>query len=253
MRVARFKTKTGVVKYGIVSKDHLRVIIATPFEGMIIGTSEAYGFDEVTLLAPCEPSKIVAVGLNYKEHVKELGMELPDTPLLFMKPQSSVIGHGQEIIYPRQSNRVDYEAELGVVISQKATNIPEDKAHRYILGYTCVNDVTARDIQKIDGQFTRSKSFDTFCPFGPWIETELKPDNLKIECLVNGELKQSASTSDLIHSVTKLVSFISQHMTLEPGDLIATGTPKGIGELKPGDEVVVRIDGIGELKNTVRT
>lgn len=252
MRVARFETKTGVVKYGIWSDEHLRVIIATPFEGMIIGTSETYGFDEVTLLAPCEPTKIVAVGLNYKEHARELGMEPPETPLLFLKPPSSVAAHGQDIIYPSQSSRVDYEAELGIVISQVAHNVPEDKAHRYILGYTCVNDVTARDIQKMDGQFTRSKSFDTFCPFGPYIETEIKPDNLQIECFVNGELKQSGNTSDLIHPVAKLVSFISQHMTLEPGDVIATGTPKGIGELKHGDEVVVRIEGIGELKNTVR-
>ena len=250
MKIIKFMTKVGKTPhYGLLHDGHARVIVADPFEGMIVGTSETYPEEEIILLAPCNPSKIVAVGLNYKDHAEELDMPLPDEPLLFLKPPSSVIGHGDEIIGPRMSNRVDFEAELGVVIGKRAKDIPPEKVNRYILGYTCVNDVTARDLQKKDVQFTRAKGFDTFCPIGPWIETELDPKDILIESRLNGEIKQSSRTGQFIHDVPSLISFISQVMTLEPGDVVSTGTPKGVGPMQPGDEITVSIEGIGELKN----
>ncbi len=205
----------------------------------------------VRLLAPCVPSKIVAVGLNYRDHAEELGMPVPDEPVLFLKPPTCVIGPGEAVRWPAMSGRVDYEAELGVVIKDRVSGIAPENARGHILGYTCANDVTARDLQKKDGQWTRAKSFDTFCPVGPWIETDLDPGDLSIETFVNGERKQSSRTSQFIFPIERLVSFISRVMTLEPGDLIITGTPAGIGPMKAGDEVEVRIEGIGSLKNRV--
>jgi len=205
----------------------------------------------LTLLAPCVPSKIIAVGLNYRDHAEELGMPVPDEPVLFLKPPTCVIGPGEAVRWPAMSGRVDYEAELGVVIKDRVSGIAAGKAREHILGYTCANDVTARDLQKKDGQWTRAKSFDTFCPVGPWIETDLEPGDLLIESFVNGERKQSSRTSQFIFPVERLVSFISHVMTLEPGDLIITGTPAGIGPMRPGDAVEVRIEGIGSLRNTV--
>jgi 2-keto-4-pentenoate hydratase/2-oxohepta-3-ene-1,7-dioic acid hydratase in catechol pathway len=178
-------------------------------------------------------------------------MAIPDEPLLFLKPATAVIGPGAHIIYPKMSQRVDYEGELGVVIGRLCKNVSEQNAPDSVFGYTCLNDVTARDLQKKDGQFTRSKSFDTFCPIGPCIETELDPAAARIETRLNGQLQQETSTADFIFSVSRLVSFISQVMTLLPGDVIATGTPSGIGPMQPGDEVEVLIRGIGSLKNTV--
>jgi 2-keto-4-pentenoate hydratase/2-oxohepta-3-ene-1,7-dioic acid hydratase in catechol pathway len=207
---------------------------------------------DVKLLAPVAPTKVVAVGLNYRDHARELGMPVPENPILFLKPPTGVIGPGEAIIRPAMSSRVDYEAELGVVISARARRIGPAEARAHILGYTCVNDVTARDLQKQDGQWTRAKGFDTFCPAGPWIETELEPDDLLVESYLNGERRQSSRTSQFIFGVDHLVSFISHVMTLEPGDLIITGTPAGIGPMEPGDEVEVRIEGIGSLKNPVR-
>jgi len=204
------------------------------------------------LLAPALPGKIVAVGLNYRDHAREMGIETPKEPILFLKPAGSVVGPGQDIIYPSQSSRVDYEAELGVVILKRCKNVRADQAREVILGYTCFNDVTARDLQVLDGQWTRAKSFDTFCPIGPWIETDLDPGDLLVESYLNGERRQSSRTSQFIFGVDHLVSFISQVMTLEPGDLIITGTPAGIGPMQAGDEVEVRIEGIGSLKNRVR-
>lgn len=252
MKLVRFITKQKKTPlYGLLRDDYVRVIVADPFEGMIVGTSETYPLQEITFLPPCLPSKIVAVGLNYKDHALELGMPLPEEPLIFLKPPSSVIGPGDTIKLPSMSQRVDYEAELGIVIGQKAKDVSVEDAKKYILGYTCVNDVTARDLQQKDVQFTRSKSFDTFCPIGPVIHMEFDPSDARIQCIVNGEVRQDSRTSQLIHSPYKLVSFISQIMTLEPGDIIATGTPKGIGPLKSGDEVTVAIEGIGELTNKV--
>jgi 2-keto-4-pentenoate hydratase/2-oxohepta-3-ene-1,7-dioic acid hydratase in catechol pathway len=207
---------------------------------------------EVTLLPPVIPSKIVAVGLNYKDHASELNMELPKDPILFLKPPSSVIGHGEHIVFPDMANQVDYEAELGVVIKDQIKDIPEEEAQKHILGYTCVNDVTARDLQKKDGQWTRAKSFDTFSPVGPCIETELDPGNLSIRSFLNGEIQQNSSTSDMIFGINELVSYISRVMTLMPGDIISTDTPPGIGPMSRGDKVSVEIEGIGSLENTIR-
>ena len=207
--------------------------------------------EDVELLAPCCPSKIVCVGLNYVEHAKELKMKLPEEPILFLKPPSAVIGPGTEIIVPKSSERVDYEGELGVVIGKRCKAIAADEAQKYILGYTCFNDVTARDLQQKDGQWTRAKSFDTFAPFGPWIAS-IDPSDADIKTRVNGQIRQSSNTADLIFGVPSLIEFISNVMTLEPGDVIATGTPPGVGRLEKGDVVEVEIEGIGVLKNRVK-
>ncbi len=204
------------------------------------------------LLPPCNPSKVVAVGLNYRDHAHELGFAIPDEPIIFLKPPTSVVGPVAAIIHPAASRQVDYEAELGVVIRDRTRDCSPEDTPGHILGYTCANDVTARDLQKKDGQWTRAKSFDTFCPVGPWIETDLDPSDVLIQAYLNHERRQSSRTSQLIFGVHELVSFISRVMTLEPGDLIITGTPSGIGPMKPGDEIEVRIEGIGSLKNTVR-
>ncbi|MED4599277.1 fumarylacetoacetate hydrolase family protein [Paenibacillus validus] len=205
----------------------------------------------VKLLSPVQPSKIVCVGLNYVDHAKEVNLDLPKEPLLFLKPSTTVVGPGDPVIYPAQSKRLDYEAELGVVIKKKAYRIRENEAADYILGYTCANDITARDIQFADGQWTRGKSFDTFCPIGPGIVPGIDPSGLEIKLTVNGEVKQSSNTKNLIFSVPYLVHYISQVMTLLPGDVIITGTPAGIGPMQIGDEVSVYIEGIGELNNDI--
>ena len=210
-----------------------------------------YYLEEVKLLAPSVPSKIVAVALNYKEHAKEMGKPLPEEPLIFIKPSTAVINPFEEIKLPDMSQRVDYEGELAVVIGRAAKDITPEEAANYILGYTCFNDVTARDLQKKDGLFARAKGFDTFAPFGPWIETDINPLNLKITTRLNGSVVQEGLTSDMIFNVFELVSFISKVMTLLPGDVIATGTPPGVGPLSPQDVVEVEIEGIGTLKNTV--
>ncbi len=210
---------------------------------------------EVEMLAPAEPSKIICIGLNYVDHARELGMEIPEEPLIFLKPPSSVIGHGDYIIIPKISKRVDYEAELAVVIGRRGKNISEREAFEYVLGYTCFNDVTARDLQRKDGQWTRAKSFDTFAPIGPWIVTKdeiRNPHKLNIKLLLNDEIKQNSNTKNLIFSIPKLISFISNIMTLEPFDVIATGTPPGVGPLKKGDVVDVYIEKIGTLRNYVK-
>lgn len=198
-----------------------------------------------------KPSKIIAVGLNYIDHAKELNMKIPEEPIIFLKPSSAVIWNKQKIVYPRMSEQVDYEAELAVVIGQKCKNVLGKNAKKYILGYTCFNDVTARDLQKKDGQWTRAKSFDTFCPIGPHIVSGINPNNLKIELFLNGKLKQSSNTKNLIFNVEKLVSFISKIMTLEKYDVIATGTPVGVGPVKTGDKVEIKIEKIGTLTNCV--
>ncbi|HHO77126.1 MAG TPA: FAA hydrolase family protein [Deltaproteobacteria bacterium] len=205
------------------------------------------------LLAPTLPGKIVAVGLNYRDHAEELGLDLPKEPILFMKPATSVIGPLDEIIYPRQSTRMDYEAELAVVISKECKDVKASTAREFILGYTCLNDVTARDLQVADGQWTRAKSFDTFAPIGPWIATDIDdPHSLGITAYLNGEQKQSSSTANLIFSVLELIEFISGVMTLNAGDVIATGTPSGIGPMNPGDTIEIAVEKIGVLKNKVR-
>ena len=213
--------------------------------------SRGEALEVVRLLAPVTPTKIVAVGLNYRDHAREVGLDLPQTPMLFLKPASCVIGPGEDIRYPEQSSRVDFEAELAVVIARRCSRIAPDEAPAYILGLTCFNDVTARDLQVQDGQWTRAKSFDTFGPVGPWIATGLAGGGLRIEARLNGEVRQSSSTDNLIFPVPELVAFISHVMTLEAGDLIATGTPAGIAPMERGDTVEVEIEGIGVLKNRV--
>jgi 2-keto-4-pentenoate hydratase/2-oxohepta-3-ene-1,7-dioic acid hydratase in catechol pathway len=204
------------------------------------------------LLAPALPGKIIAVGLNYRDHALEMGLVLPAEPIVFMKPSTSVIGPGDEIIYPDQSSRVDYEAELAVVISKKCRNVRVHEAGDVVLGYTCFNDVTARDLQVKDGQWTRAKSFDTFSPLGPWIVTDIAdPNNLAITSCLNGEIKQSSNTNNLIFNVFELIEFISSIMTLEKWDIIATGTPSGIGPTVSGDAIEIAIEGIGALTNRV--
>jgi 2-keto-4-pentenoate hydratase/2-oxohepta-3-ene-1,7-dioic acid hydratase in catechol pathway len=238
------------VHYGIAESDTITELAGDLFSQYTL-TAKTHKLNEVRLLSPCYPSKIVAVGLNYRSHAQELGMELPDEPLLFLKPSTSVVGPGADIRYPPMSQRVDYEAELAVVIGKKTKNIQEGDAEDYIFGYTCINDVTARDLQKKDGQFTRSKSFDTFAPIGPCIETKLDPDSVKVESYLNRKRRQSGNTGDLVFPVARLVSFVSQVMTLLPGDIIATGTPFGVGPMTVGDMIEVVVEGVGRLRNRV--
>jgi len=198
------------------------------------------------------PSKIICVGLNYRDHARELKMEIPEYPVLFLKPSTAVIGDGDNIIYPDwQTKELHYEAELGIVISRRAQRVSEEEASAFIEGYTCGNDVTARDLQRLDGQWTRAKSFDTFCPLGPRVVKDIDPNKLDIKLLLNGKVKQSSNTEQMIFKPAYLVSFISQVMTLLPGDVILTGTPPGVGPIQRGDEVVVEIEGIGRLTNKI--
>ncbi|MDK2826968.1 2-keto-4-pentenoate hydratase/2-oxohepta-3-ene-1,7-dioic acid hydratase (catechol pathway) [Methanolobus vulcani] len=208
---------------------------------------------ELEILPPSNPSKIVCVGLNYHDHATELGMSVPEEPILFIKPPSAVIGNHGKIMYPKISKQVDYEAELAVVIGKRCRNITYDRAYDVIAGFTCFNDVTARDLQQKDGQWTRAKSFDTFAPVGPFVVPvgDFDPENASIVSRVNGEIKQDSNTSNLIFDIPYLLEFISSVMTLEVGDIIATGTPPGVGELCPGDVVEVEIEGIGTLVNEV--
>lgn len=213
--------------------------------------SDTFLLSELEVLPPTQPSKIICVGLNYRDHAKELNMPIPQTPLLFLKPPSAVTGHLGKIVYPDKTGHVDYEAELAVIIGRRCKNIPAAEADGVIMGYTCFNDVTARDLQKKDSQWTRAKSFDTFAPVGPYIASPLDVSDLRVKTRVNGELRQESSTSNLIFDVPRLIEFISGIMTLERGDIIATGTPPGVGELFVGDEVEVEIENIGILKNFV--
>ena len=248
MRLARY-ARGSLTGYGRIEDDRLIPIadLSRPREQV----APAFDLAQVRLLAPCVPTKIVAVGLNYRTHAAELQMALPSEPLLFLKPPSAVTGPGSPIVCPSMASRVDYEAELAVVIGRRCRRIRADQAAAYILGYTCCNDVTARDLQQRDVQFTRSKSFDTFAPLGPWIVTGLNPADLRVESYVNGERRQSGTTADLVFPVEALVSFVSRVMTLEPGDVISTGTPAGVGSLQPGDTVQVAVEGIGVLANPV--
>lgn len=249
MKIVRF-AYGGRTEYGVHDGDMIRSIIDGPY-GDIVFTQSYFRPADMRLLPPCLPTKIVALGVNYRSHGEEMNSSLPAEPLIFIKPPTAVIGTEDDIIYPPSSQRVDYEGELGVVIKSVARRVLEKDAFDYILGYTCVNDVTARDLQARDGQWTRAKGFDTFCPIGPCIETDLNPYDLTLETVLNGEVKQKTSTRQLVFDVPFLVSFISHVMTLLPGDIIATGTPGGIGPMQPGDVVEVKIDGIGTLRNYV--
>ncbi|MFC1921025.1 fumarylacetoacetate hydrolase family protein [Chloroflexota bacterium] len=249
MKIIRFKTD-GKISYGILNGDTIQPIEGEPYKD-IKPAGVSYKLSDVKLLSPCVPSKIVAMGLNYRSHAEETRNPVPETPLIFLIPPTAVIGPEDNIVYPPSSKRVDYECELAVVIKEKACRISEEDSLRYVLGYTCLNDVTARDLQTKDGQWTRGKSFDTFAPVGPCIETDLNLADVPVSTWLNGECKQSGNTSDLIFSVPVIISFISHVMTLLPGDIIATGTPSGIGPMQPGDTVEVRIAPIGILKNYI--
>ena len=253
MRIVRYETQDGKKpKYGWLLDDKVGEIGGNIF-GRYQRKEAETPLADVKLLAPSEPTKILCVGRNYVEHAKELGNEVPKIPLIFMKPPSSVISNGETIILPPQSAQVEHEAELVVVIGKRGRHITTENAKKHILGYTVGNDVTARDLQKSDSQWTRAKGFDTFCPFGPWIDTEFDPADSVVTCRVNGQMRQMASTRDMVFNVGVLISYISSVMTLESGDLIFTGTPSGVGQLKDGDEVSVEIEGLGEIKNKVKS
>jgi 2-keto-4-pentenoate hydratase/2-oxohepta-3-ene-1,7-dioic acid hydratase in catechol pathway len=249
VKLVRFRDDVRI-RTGVVEGDIIRVLSGTFFENPVPSGGEVPA-SEVRLLAPVIPSKVVAVGRNYVAHAQELGNEVPEEPLIFLKPSTSVIGPGDPIPLPPESRRVDHEAELVVVIGRLCRRVTEEDASKYVLGYTCGNDVTARDLQEKDGQWTRAKGFDGFCPLGPWVESELDPSDLQVACRVNGEVRQSGRTSAMAFAPPALVSYISQVMTLLPGDVILTGTPAGIGPLSDGDDVEVEVEGIGVLSNTV--
>ncbi len=251
MRLVRFRfadrIATGFVEGGTGT---VKLLAGTFFEDPL-PSAEEVPLDDVRLLAPILPSKVVCLGKNYAAHAAEFGGEVPDEPLVFLKPSTSVSGPGDPIPLLPISHRVDYEGELAVVIGRIARGVRAEDAFRYILGYTCGNDVTLRDLQKKDEQWARAKGFDGSCPLGPWIETEIDPNDVHVETRLNGEVRQSASTADLVFGVATIIEFVTQFMTLLPGDVILTGTPEGVGKLERGDTVEVEIDGIGVLANPV--
>ena len=250
MKIYRYKYK-GKISYGMLEEDTLYEVKGSIFRKFNVKKA-GIPISDVILLPPVMPSKIVAVGANYKNHAMEMGRSIPEEPLIFLKPPSAVVGPNDIIIYPKMSKRVDYEGELALVIKKKARLLEKDvDVKDYILGYTCFNDVTARDLQERDGQFTRAKSFDTFAAVGPCVATDIEPLRLRLKTFVNGKLKQSAITKNLIFPIPFLVRFISRIMTLNQGDIITTGTPSGVGPLSPGDRVDVQIEEIGILSNTV--
>jgi 2-keto-4-pentenoate hydratase/2-oxohepta-3-ene-1,7-dioic acid hydratase in catechol pathway len=250
MRFLRFLTSSGESRQGWTLND-----LVGSVEGSIFGEFQReeleIPLETIRIQAPVRPEKIICVGRNYADHAREHDAEVPEVPLLFLKPPSAVIGPDQPIILPPQSNRVEHEAELAVVISRQGRWISTQEAMDYVFGYTIANDVTARDLQWRDGQWTRGKGFDTFCPLGPWIETEFDAADALITCHVNGEMRQMASTRDMVFSIQKLIAFASSVMTLQPGDILMTGTPAGVGQLNHGDVVEISIEGIGILRNPV--
>jgi 2-keto-4-pentenoate hydratase/2-oxohepta-3-ene-1,7-dioic acid hydratase in catechol pathway len=249
MKIVRYIVD-GKTEYGIlVDGERVQSLAGDPFQ-TLEKLERYHKLSDIKLLAPCAPSKIVAIGLNYHSHAKEVGQPIPKEPMMFFKPSTSVIGPEEKIVNPG-CQRLDYEAELGVVIGKRASKVSKAEALKYVLGYTCFNDVTARDWQAQDSQWSRAKGSDTFAPIGPCIETELDAGNVLVEAYLNGERKQQANTSDLIFSVPELVSYISQVITLLPGDIIATGTPAGIGPMKSGDVIEIKVENIGTLRNHI--
>lgn len=250
MRIVRYQIKNESPGYGWILEDKVGAI-----EGDIFGEYRRLETEtplsEVKLLAPAQPSKIICIGRNYVEHAKEHNVEVPKVPLIFLKPPSSILAPGETILLPSQSQQIEHEAELVVVLGKRGRHITPEQAQAYIYGYTVGNDVTARDLQKSDGQWTRAKGFDTFCPFGPWVDTDFDPSDAVVTCKVSGQPRQMASTRDMVFNVGQLIAFISSVMTIEPGDLIFTGTPAGVGPLKSGDTVDVEIEGLGKLSNPV--
>lgn len=250
MKIVRFKTGHDIA-YGLAEAAGVTVYKGSPFVAWE-ATETMVPWEAVQLLSPVIPTKVVAVGRNYVEHAEEMGAEVPEEPIIFLKPATSVIGPDSPVVYPPDSHDVQHEAELAVVVGRVARNVAAEDVGKYIFGYTAANDVTARDLQRKDGQWTRGKGFDTFCPLGPVIETELDPlERLAVICRVNGEVRQAGFTSDMVFGVAELFEFISRVMTLLPGDVILTGTPSGISSVEPGDLMEVEIDGIGSLANQV--
>ncbi len=256
MKIMRFivdgKEKTGLIEdFNIIELSCSVVEALNAINLDKFKKNSSYTLENIKIKAPVSPSKVVCVGLNYQDHAAELNMDIPEEPILFLKPPSAVIGHQEPILYPGSSTQVDYEAEMGIIISKKARNIKGKNAGEFIGGYTVLNDVTARDLQKKDGQWTRAKSFDTFAPVGPAIETELDPDNQNIFLKLNSKIKQHSNTKNMIFGVEELLEFISHIMTLNPGDIIATGTPPGVGPMQPGDRIEAGVKDIGVLENQI--
>lgn len=254
MRIARAKLAGGTASYGIVTGAWFQPVVGSPFEqdlDQLVRQGEAVALSTLRLLPPCEPSKIVCIGRNYVEHAAEHGVEVPKEPLLFLKPPSAAIGPGDAIVHTRLSQQVEHEAELVAVVKTRARRLTRETALACLLGFTCGNDVTARDLQRRDGQWSRAKGFDTFCPLGPWIETELDPGDLAVSCTVNGQVRQEGRTRDMVFDVASLLVAITAVMTLEPGDVVMTGTPSGVSPMVPGDVVEVTIGGLGRLSNPV--
>ncbi|WFB07220.1 fumarylacetoacetate hydrolase family protein [Streptomyces sp. LX-29] len=249
MRIARFSID-GNVAYGVVEGETLDIIKGIPY-GDFERSGTKIPLDKVRLLSPVLPNKIVAIGRNYAEHAAELGNEVPEVPVAFFKPSTAVVGPGDPIVYPSFSSEVHHEAELAVVIGRMCREVPRERVKDVILGYTCANDVTARDVQRREAQWARAKGFDTSCPLGPWVETDLDPRDLAVMCTVNGEQRQLGRTGEMVRTVEDLIVHITEAMTLLPGDVILTGTPAGVGPLSVGDEVAVTIEGIGTLTNKV--
>ncbi len=251
MKIVRVDSSVDDITYGSVEPEGIRLHLGSPFVAWE-PTETVVGWEQARLLAPVIPTKIVAVGRNYVDHADELGNPVPEEPLIFLKPPTSVIGPLQSIRIPQESKNVHHEAELAVVVGKVARDVKIEDAGRFIIGYTAANDVTARDLQRADVQFTRGKGYDTFCPLGPAIDTDLDPlEGLQVTCRVNGELRQSGSTADMVFGVSELLSYVSHVMTLLPGDVILTGTPAGVGPIEAGDRVEVEIEGIGVLMNPV--
>lgn len=249
MRLVRFRHGDRIAT-GSLEGDYVLPLRGTFFDDPV-PTGEEIPIASARLLAPVLPSKVVCVGRNYQEHAEEMGNEVPEEPLIFLKPSTAVIGPGDPIPCPTLSAQVEHEGELAVVIGRLARHVPAEEAGKFILGYTCGNDVTARDLQRTDGQWTRAKGFDGFCPLGPWIETTLDPLDVGVECRVNGERRQWGRTSQLAFGPATIIEYVTRVMTLLPGDVIMTGTPAGVGPLVPGDEVEVEVEGLGVLSNGV--
>ncbi len=248
MKIARF-TYRGCTYTGMIKNDSIYRLVGDIYADDFSAEPDGIPLSDVKLEAPSVPTKIVAVGKNYSDHIKELDGDIPKTPILFIKPSTCIIADGEDIVFPDASSRVDHEAELCFVVKKTAKKVKKDSWRDYILGFSCMNDVTARDIQSQDIQWTRAKSYDTFAPFGPWLETELDPHNVTVTARVNGEVRQNASTRLFLYSVGELLEFITDGITLLPGDVVTTGTPAGISPMKKGDTVEIEIDGIGILKN----
>lgn len=256
MRIARF-TIADQIAFGVVSGEEsdpasLRITAIdghpfAPFEQ----TTATFPLADVRLLPPVLPHKVIGIGKNYADHAREMGGEAPTTPVMFLKPSTAVIGPGEAVVLPSQSSQVEFEGEIAVVIGRLARDVPPARAIDVILGFSCANDVTARDLQRADGQWTRAKGFDSFCPIGPWVATEASVDDLALKTTVNGVVRQQAAASTMVHSIADLVVFVSSIMTLLPGDVILTGTPAGVGPLAPGDQVAVEVTGVGTLDHRV--